>query len=52
MLLEILQGFALSHIGILLEITKPELAILPLHIAKTFHAAKLDPRSRSRWRRR
>ena len=45
MLLQILQGFALGHvIGVLLEITEPKLAILPVDIPKTFHAAKLHLR--------
>jgi hypothetical protein len=45
MLPEILQGLALGHvIGILIEITEPELAILPINVPKTFHAGKLHPR--------
>jgi hypothetical protein len=35
----------LGHvIRILLEITEPELAILPVNIPKTFHGMKLQPR--------
>src|SRR6266567_5495476 len=45
MLLEILPGFALGHvIRILLKITEPERAILPVNIPKTFHAVKVHLR--------
>src|SRR5438552_5911265 len=45
MLLEVLQGFALRHvIRILFEVTKPELAILPVNIPKTFHGVKIQLR--------
>ena len=46
MLLEILQGFTLGHVNrILLEVTEPEPAILPVKIPKTFDAAivRLEP---------
>src|SRR5206468_4974336 len=45
MLLEVLQGFALRHvIRIVFEVTKPELAILPVNIPKTFHGVKIHLR--------
>ena len=47
MLLEVLQGFALRHVvRIFFEVTKPEVAILPVNIPKTFHAVKIQLRSR------
>ena len=43
MLLKILQRFALGHvIRIFLQVTEPELAILPVNVSKTFHAIKLQ----------
>jgi hypothetical protein len=45
MLPEILQRLTLRHvIGVLLKITEPELAVLPVDIPKTFHAAKVHSR--------
>jgi hypothetical protein len=42
MLLKVLQRFALSHvIRIFLQVTEPELAILPVNVTKTFHAIKV-----------
>jgi hypothetical protein len=41
--LKILQGFALGHvIRILFQVTKPELAILPVNIPQTFHGLKIQ----------
>ena len=43
MVLKILQGFALGHvIRKLLQITEPELAILPVNVSKTFHTIKVQ----------
>ena len=45
MLLEVLQGFALRHIiRIVFQVTKPELAILPVNIPKAFHGVKIPLR--------
>ena len=42
MLLEILQRLALGEvIGKLLQVSEPELAVLPIHISKAFHAKSI-----------
>ena len=49
MFLKIPQGLALGHvIRILLEVTEPELAILPVNITQTFHSLTLQPRRNAR----